>query len=195
MNFLAHAYLSFEHPQILVGNMISDFVKGRKKFEYPEAIQKGIVLHRAIDQFTDDHPLTREAKAYFVPAYRLYSGAFIDIVYDHFLAKDPNHFSEQKLKQFSGTVYSTLDEHMEHLPERFAKMVPYMKTQDWLYNYRHVEGLERSFGGLARRSLYITETASAIRIFQEYEADLEALYADFIKDLVPFAEMRLQELG
>jgi acyl carrier protein phosphodiesterase len=84
MNYLAHAYLSFGHPGILTGNMISDFVKGKKKFDYPSEVQQGIALHRAIDQFTDTHEATREAKQVFRPAYRLYSGAFVDVVYDHY---------------------------------------------------------------------------------------------------------------
>ncbi len=195
MNFLAHAYLSFQQPPVLVGNMISDFVKGRKKFDFPDSIRKGIELHRAIDQFTDDHPLTKEAKAFFAPVYRLYSGAFVDIVYDHFLARDPLHFSGDQLKLFSADVYHTLDDHTGHLPAPFARMLPYMKAQDWLYNYRHREGLENSFGGLARRSLYIKETHSAIRIFQENEKELEQLYREFIKEVVPFAENRLREMG
>jgi acyl carrier protein phosphodiesterase len=76
MNYLAHAYLSFNEPEILAGNMISDFVKGKKKFDYSLTIQQGIALHRAIDQFTDFHPVTQEAKSYFKKDYRLYSGAF-----------------------------------------------------------------------------------------------------------------------
>ena len=86
MNYLAHAYLSFNEPAILVGNMISDFIKGKKQFDYPGPIQKGIRLHRDIDNFTDTHPVTQQLKSYFRPAYRLYSGAFSDVVYDHFLA-------------------------------------------------------------------------------------------------------------
>lgn len=191
MNFLAHAYLSFQQPPILVGNMISDFVKGRKKFDYPDPIRKGIELHRAIDQFTDDHPITKEAKRFFAPAYRLYSGAFIDIVYDHFLARDPLHFSDQTLMGFSEGVYATLDEHVHHLPVPFAQMLPYMKKQNWLYNYRHPEGLERSFGGLARRSQHIKEIDTAIRVFRENEPAFEALYLEFIKDVVPFARGRI----
>ena len=88
MNYLAHAYLSFNEPGILTGNMISDFVKGRKKFDYPPQIKKGIELHHAIDEFTDNHPATKQAKEFFRSDYRLYSGAFVDIVYDHFLAND-----------------------------------------------------------------------------------------------------------
>ena len=86
MNYLAHAYLSFGNADILAGNMISDFVKGKQKFGYSEAIQKGITLHRMIDTFTDSHEATRAAKQYFKPAVGLYSGAFTDVVYDHFLA-------------------------------------------------------------------------------------------------------------
>src|SRR6476619_335472 len=95
MNYLAHAYLSFRQPEILVGNMISDFVKGKKKFDYSPAIQKSMALHRAIDDFTDSHPATIKAKQFFRPAYRLYAGAFIDVVYDHFLALDSNEFANE----------------------------------------------------------------------------------------------------
>ncbi|HEY8657933.1 MAG TPA: hypothetical protein VIL78_02790, partial [Hanamia sp.] len=86
MNYLAHAFLSFNNADILTGNMISDFVKGKAKFDYPGEIQKGIHLHRLIDSFTDSHEVTARAKKFFRPQYRLYSGAFVDIVYDHFLA-------------------------------------------------------------------------------------------------------------
>ncbi len=92
MNYLAHAFLSFNKKDILAGNMISDFVKGKAKYTYPGGIQNGIQLHRLIDEFTDGHPVTAEAKNYFRPQYRLYSGAFIDIVYDHFLALDSKQF-------------------------------------------------------------------------------------------------------
>ena len=86
VNYLAHAYLSFGDAEVLTGNMISDFVKGKKKFNYPERILGGINLHRAIDEFTDDHPVNKAVAKIFRPAYGLYSGALLDVVYDHFLA-------------------------------------------------------------------------------------------------------------
>ncbi len=85
--------------------MISDFVKGKKKFDYPVAIHNGIMLHRYIDTFTDEHEATKEAKQVFRPAYRLYSGAFVDVVYDHFLATDENEFTGQSLLIFPRAVY------------------------------------------------------------------------------------------
>ncbi|HEX2534995.1 MAG TPA: ACP phosphodiesterase, partial [Chitinophagaceae bacterium] len=121
MNFLAHAYLSFGHPEILVGNLVSDFVKGAAYKNFPEPIQHGIRLHRRIDAFTDEHPATRTARTLFVPHYRLYSGALVDILYDHYLANDPEHFSEESLYAFTQQVYRTLEQHAPVLPNRFVQ--------------------------------------------------------------------------
>ena len=103
--------------------MISDFVKGKKKFDYPAGIQKGIMLHRAIDTFTDTHPATQEAKQFFRPQYRLYAGAFIDVVYDHFLATDINQFADaESLQSFSEKTYSHLFDNFDVLPENFQRI-------------------------------------------------------------------------
>jgi acyl carrier protein phosphodiesterase len=194
INYLAHAYLSFHEPEILVGNMISDFVKGKKKFDYPPGIQKGIALHRAIDTFTDDHAATKEAKEFFRPAYRLYSGAFVDVVYDHFLAADEEEFSQDALLDFSQEVYATLDEYYKWLPERFAAMLPYMRNQNWLFNYRNLTGTEKSFGGLVRRSSYLTESHTATDLFRRYYQPLQHCYRQFWKDVKLFARGQLNNL-
>ena len=187
MNYLAHAYLSFNHEEILVGNLISDFVKGKNKFNYPEGIQKGITLHRAIDTFTDGHEATKLAKNIFRPAYRLYSGAFVDVVYDHFLATDANEFNEETLENFSENVYDVLDNHINYLPERFARMFPYMKLQNWLFNYHTRWGTEASFGGLVKRARYIAESETAASLFEEHYKSLHEYYRIFFPDLKSFA--------
>ena len=187
MNYLAHAYLSFNHEEILVGNLVSDFVKGKSKFNYPEGIQKGIALHRAIDTFTDGHETTKLAKNIFRPAYRLYSGAFIDVIYDHFLATDPNEFSEETLESFSKSVYNVLDNHINYLPDRFVRMFPYMKLQNWLFNYHTRWGTEASFGGLVKRARYITESETAASLFEEHYKTLHEYYRIFFPDLRSFA--------
>jgi len=192
MNYLAHAYLSFSDPEILVGNMISDFVKGKKKFDFPLRIQAGITLHRNIDTFTDEHPATKEAKEFFRSHYRLYSGAFIDVVYDHFLATDLKEFTDPSLLGFSEQVYSVLEENKQWLPERFAGMLPYMRSQNWLYNYRTLWGTERSFGGLVRRSAYLEESETASKLFNEHYQPLQACYRQFWQEVKPFAQKQYE---
>ena len=195
MNFLAHAYLSHGNADILTGNMISDFVKGKKQFDYPEMIQTGIQLHRATDRFTDDHEVTQTFKKFYKADYRLYAGAFVDVTYDYFLANDTAYFnSEDALLSFSQTVYRQLESNTHLLPSSFADMLPYMAKQNWLYNYRALTGMQKSFEGLRRRSRYITETETAYSIFCNNLPEMEALYQQFFPQLQAFTLTTLNNM-
>jgi acyl carrier protein phosphodiesterase len=195
MNYLAHAYLSFQQPEILVGNMISDYIKGKKQFNYPLPVQKGIKLHRAIDHFTDTHKTTQELKSFFRPQYRLYSGAFADVVYDHFLANDLNEFgTDNVLKVFAEDTYRSLEIYFPLFPPYFQKVFPYMVEHNWLYNYRHRWAIEKSFNGLARRATYLSESQMAFEIFNEHYAAMQTCYEAFFPDLKKFTAFHLTEL-
>lgn len=195
MNYLAHAFLSFNEPDILTGNMISDFVKGKTKFEYPLSIQKGIEIHRQIDSFTDFHPVTAKAKEFFRPHYRLYSGAFMDIVYDHFLAMDEKQFeNDGGLEKFTHETYRILDKKTSYFPVRFQMMYPYMKEQNWLYNYRLKEGIRKSFGGLVRRAVYLEESEMAFIIFNRKYDELRNCFDEFFPELKSYVFERLRNL-
>jgi acyl carrier protein phosphodiesterase len=184
MNYLAHAYLSFNYPSIVVGNMISDFIKGKKQFDYPPAIQNGIRLHRIIDEFTDTHKATHELKLFFKPQYRLYAGAFADVVYDHFLATDDATFgTDEDLKQFAAGTYSILEAHSSILPEKFKQLLPYMISQNWLYHYKTRWGIQKSFGGLARRARYLPETDIAFEIFNLNYDSMQQICRSFYPDI------------
>lgn len=195
MNYLAHAALSFNDPRILTGNMISDFVKGKSKFLFPVEIQRGIQLHRMIDDFTDHHDATMEAKRFFHADYRLYAGAFVDIVYDHFLANDKSEFeTPARLLQFTEDVYQALGRNQRVLPPVFGSMFPYMKKENWLYNYRLVTGIHKSFGGLVRRAKYLYDPNPAVLIFARNYSALQMCYEKFYPELKEFAAKSLRDL-
>jgi acyl carrier protein phosphodiesterase len=195
VNYLAHAYLSFGRPQVLVGNMISDHVKGRSRYSFPPLIQHGIELHRRIDEFTDRHETTKEAKEIFRPHYRLYSGALVDVIYDHFLAIDPEEFTEQSLLEFSLSTYRELNRHAKWFPERFAILYPYMQSQNWLYHYRQKDGISKSLHGVVRRAKYLTESQTAFGLFETNYQLLESIYRQFWQEVKPFAEKELNGLS
>jgi len=195
MNYLAHAFLSFNNPELLTGNMIIDFVKCKKKFDYPLVIQKGIALHRMIDNFTDFHPATAIAKNFFRSRYRLYSGAFIDIVYDHFLALDKKQFETYGgLENFSKIIYAQLDQEKSIFPPAFQRIFPYMKLQNWLYEYRLKEGMRKSFGGLFHRAVYLNESDFAFKIFNEHYEQLSDCYRVFFPMLKAYAFKNMGKL-
>lgn len=194
MNYLGHAYLSFNSPQILVGNMISDFVKGSDKFLFSGNIQKGILLHRMIDEFTDAHPATKKAMEVFRPYYRLYSAPIMDVLFDYFLANDKNLFDDASLKKFSKTIYRHIEDHSVDLPNRFLHMFTYMKTEDWLYNYKYTEAMRKSLYGLARRASFMKESETAYQLFLEHCSYLNMCYQDFFPDVKLFAKQKFDEL-
>lgn len=194
MNYLAHAYLSFNEPEIVLGNMISDFIKGSKKFDYSSGIQHGINLHRLIDNFTDTHEVVKEAKQCFKASAGLYSGAFVDVAFDHFLANDKNEFTLQQLQQFAANTYKILYSFEEALPEKFLTMLPYMQQQNWLFNYSTMQGAKNSFGGLVRRAKYLNSSEEMYAAFMQYYDFLQSCYTKFFPEVKAFAGEQLAKL-
>ena len=131
MNFLAHIYLSGDDNEITIGNFIADGIKGKKYLKFPNQIQKGILLHRGIDTFTDKHPTVRLSTARLHKNYGHYSGVIVDILYDHFLAKNWNDYHEQPLAEYVDGFYDLLRNNFEILPQRIQKMMPYMMADNW----------------------------------------------------------------
>ena len=187
MNFLAHSYLSFSEEQ-LVGNMIADFVKNRDVAHLPESIQKGIKLHRAIDTFTDAHPLIHEAKAPFRSLVRLYSGAFVDVAFDYFLANDTTENSQREWQEHSQRVYAVLRRYEEFLPEVFKKVLDKMQQDDWLYNYRNEWGIEYSFRNVVNKAQFLDKTTNVFPAFLANKDFLREKYEIFFPEIKSFAQ-------
>ena len=167
MNFLAHLYLSGNHPKIMVGNFIGDFVKGKNilaRFE-PE-IAKGIELHRAIDYYTDLHPTVRLSKNRLRPKYRHYSGVIVDIFYDHFLARNWEKYSVVKLSDFAEQAYQLMNENESILPAEVIQILPYMVRGNWLVNYAKLDGIEKALSGMSRRTAYESRIKFPTMIFE-----------------------------
>ncbi len=193
MNYLGHAFLSFGDSGILTGNMIADHVKGKLALEqFPDAIRKGIVLHRKIDEKADQHPATQRAKLLFREHYGLYAGPIMDTLYDHFLANDPKLFpGEAALLSFTEATYRQLEEQQQYFPQKFADYFPHMKQHNWLYNYRTMKGMERSLNGLARRALHMPPVDMAYETFIANYYILNQCYFEFMDDIIRFVKTEL----
>lgn len=151
MNFLGHLYVSGNDPLVIVGNFMADAVKGRDLSRFPEAVQKGIRLHRAIDSFTDDHPLVAAGKQRVREKAGRYAPVVMDLFYDHLLAAHWHKWHNEKLSAFTDRIYALLRQHMDILPDRTRHMLPYMIAGDWLGSYATMNGLGRALQGMARR--------------------------------------------
>jgi acyl carrier protein phosphodiesterase len=151
MNYLAHIYLSGENEDVMLGNFMADGIKGRKHENYSPAIQKGILLHRFIDDYTDSHPVVLESKLLFRPKFHKLAPILVDILYDHYLAKNWLEYHKKPLQRFVADTYKTLEARWDELTPRIQHMLPYMIKYNWLYNYQFGDGIERVLEGMSRR--------------------------------------------
>ncbi len=194
MNFLAHAYLSFDQEEILIGNFIGDFVKGKLIDTYPSGIRHGIRLHREIDKFTDTHPLVKTSQSYLRPRFGHYSTVITDIFFDYFLGKYWDKYSQKSLELFAEETYQTVSKYTENLPEEFNEMFFWMRSQNWLLNYRTIEGIQKSLTGLSKRASFDSKMEFATQVLLEKEIEFEVIFFAFFKDLETFAREKLKEI-
>jgi acyl carrier protein phosphodiesterase len=184
MNFLAHAYLSGDRNELLTGNMITDFIKGGNITAFSPGIQEGIFLHRQIDLFTDTHPLVKECRRLFSPVIRHYAMVIVDVVFDHFLAKNWNMYHPLPLRTFTQETYRRLDRYSDIFPERFQYVFPRMRANDWLYGYSEEEGLFGSFRGLSYRSPGFQFAEETVELFLMHREELERRFHLFFPELI-----------
>ncbi|MEZ4938558.1 MAG: ACP phosphodiesterase [Crocinitomicaceae bacterium] len=184
MNYLAHAYLSFESKPLLFGNFIGDFVKGSKNKDFPEEVWNGVVLHREIDHFTDNHASTIYAKDLIRSELGLASGIFIDMVFDHVLANKWSTYSELILKEFSSGTYMKLEEYAEYFPQKFQYMFNYMKKDDWLSKYQSEIYMERFLSGVSRRLKVDNELDGSFNLYKKNQEEINQCFHELFDELI-----------
>lgn len=193
MNFLAHLHLSGDYPQLLVGNFIADFLKGRLHHVLPEGIERGIRLHRAIDSFTDKHPIVRQGTKRLHKSYGKYAPVVIDVFYDHFLAKNWLAFHEQSLPVFAQDTYQTLQTHYEWLPPKVRLLLPQMISQDWLSNYAVFYGIEKALEGLSKRASFANTMHDALYELELHYEVFNEEFMSFFPEIIAHARPFLEE--
>lgn len=194
MNFLAHIYLSGDNDLIKIGNFMADGIRGKQFEHFPDDVQKGILLHRSIDTYTDNHDVFRQSTKRLHEKYHHYSGVIVDIVYDHFLAKNWTKYSDEKLENFINRFYNSLHDNYSILTEKTQDLMPYMIARNWLLSYQSVEGIHQILTQMDRRSKNISKMQFASEELKEFYAEFEQEFTVFFEDLQQHAKQKLLAL-
>ena len=194
MNFLAHIYLSGENDLIKIGNFMADSIRGKHFETYPLEIQKGIVLHRFIDTYTDAHPVFRKSTKRLHEKYHHYSGVIIDIFYDHFLAKNFNNYSDEKLDLFTARFYQSLQDNYEILNDKTRGMMPYMIQQNWLDCYQTVAGIEQILTQMDNRIKNNANIRFSVHELRQFYSEFEEEFTLFFEDIQAHSKQKLLSL-
>ena len=185
MNYLAHSYLNGKRGNdVLMGNMMGDFVKGKQYQNFASPIQEGILLHRAIDTFTDAHLIVSHVKSFFRQDYGLFSGPIVDGLFDYYLANDTSIFKHQEaLQQHIQNTYNTILQNSHLMNEKMKHMTSYMIQYDWLFHYQFTKGIEKSWRGMSKRYERMNDAEIAIQLFHQHHDTIRDLYKELIFDL------------
>lgn len=176
MNYLAHFFLGHGHPDLEIGGLLGDFVRGQEMEQYPAGIQIGIRLHRGIDAFTDQHPAFRTSRERVSQERRRFAGIMVDMFYDHFLARDWERYAEIPLEGFARKTHRLFNERAEILPEKVVSLLPRMAKEDWLVSYREVSGIGAALDRIGTRLKRPNTLAGSVT---ELEADYDGFASDF----------------
>jgi len=194
MNFLAHIYLSGDSDLIKIGNFMADGVRGNKYLELHSEIQKGVVLHRTIDTFTDAHPVFRQSTKRLHANYHHFSGVIVDVFYDHFLAKNWSLYSDEKLEVYVANFYDSLSTHHDLLTEKAQMMKPYMIEQNWLLSYQTIDGIEKILSQMDNRIKRESNLRFSVQELKLFYNEFEADFTIFFNDLRAHSTKKLEQL-
>jgi acyl carrier protein phosphodiesterase len=190
MNYLAHLYLSEDSEESILGSIIADFVKGPLVDQYPPAILNAINTHRKVDHFTDTHEIVLKCRKLFSPARRRFAGIIIDVVFDHFLAKNWSSYSRLELDTFIKKSYSILKRYRRLLPGDLKFAVPRMIEEDWLGSYRYLDTigitLDRISKRIERRFIRRNNLRGAIEEVKVNYDVLRGNFESFFPELVSY---------
>lgn len=192
MNFLAHTYLSGCNEEIIVGNFMGDYVKGKNYNQFPELVRKGILIHRDIDTYTDMHPITRRSKLRISPRYHKYAGIIIDIFYDHFLASLWDDFSSLSLQEFVNRTYDLLKRNYKVLPEAIKRWFPTFLENNWMMAYQSVEGIELVLERMAANTSLPNHAGYAVEVLSERYDSFKSDFLEFFPSIIRFLEEKYE---
>lgn len=194
MNFLAHIYLSGDNDLIKIGNFMADGIRGKQYENFPLDIQKGIVLHRAIDTYTDAHPVFRQSTKRLHTNYHHYAGVIVDVFYDHFLAKNWNSYCNEKLEDFVARFYQSLDKNIDVLSDKTRNFMPYMIQHNWLVSYQTVEGITKILTQMDSRTNNQSKMRFANTELVKFYSEFENEFTLFFKDIQNISLEKLKQL-
>jgi acyl carrier protein phosphodiesterase len=194
MNYLAHYYLAQEDPGLIVGNLLADHYKGKKYLDLPDSYRRGVLLHRKIDHFTDEHPEVEKTKSRLRTKYRKYAPVISDVYYDYFLGSNWPDYSAEELKDFTSRIYDTLNDHHHALPEAARTTLGWMSHHDWLYHYSSFFGIEKALQGLSRRTSFENNMDEAIEDLKRDKELISEEFKAFFDDIRTYVSNEIPKL-
>jgi len=167
MNHFAHLVLAQPTVESTVGNLLGDFARGLDQASLPAAVEAGLLNHRAVDRFTDTHPLVLEMKHGFSARRRRFAGIALDIYFDHLLITHWDRFEQRSLEDLIAGLYKRMDEGRKMMPhDAMQRVTQRMIEYDWFGSYRDLDAVAEALDRVAGRIRFANDFDNAIEDLQ-----------------------------
>ncbi|MCB1688028.1 MAG: DUF479 domain-containing protein [Halioglobus sp.] len=194
MNFLAHFHLAWPDEGLVAGGLEGDYVKGLLRGQMPESLERGVKLHRAIDAYTDAHPLILQLRRELPPGLRRYAGILIDLSFDHYLSLHWSRFSSLPLADFNREVYRILAVNEMNLSDGARSMVARLVEHDVLNLYQDWETIPATAARIGQRFKRHNPFLNLERELSPAKGALEQTFLDFYPQLESFCRDSIRRL-
>jgi acyl carrier protein phosphodiesterase len=188
LNYLAHLYLSDGSAESLLGNLLADFLKGPSSTVEDTRVREGVELHRRIDRFTDGHPVFLRSVDRFSPRRRRAAPVLVDIFYDHFLARDWDHYAPLPLHDFLESSRRRMLTRWHLLPAHTQPALERLMPLHWMARYAEIPGIGAVVDRVAKRVRMDVGIAGGVEELTGNYDGLSGDFRDFFGDLVAFVE-------
>ena len=163
MNHFAHLALSQPTVESTVGNLLGDFARGLDQQKLSAAVMAGLQNHRAVDRFTDSHPLVKAMKRTFSAGRRRFAGIALDIYFDHLLINHWSRFESRNLETLINELYRRMHAGHHMMPgENMRRVTRRMIDYDWFGSYREIDAVAEALDRVAERIRFANRFANAI---------------------------------
>ncbi|OHY82794.1 ACP phosphodiesterase [Marinobacter sp. AC-23] len=187
MNHLAHLFLAPDSPEARVGSVLGDFTRGVDLAALPYSVRLGVRHHLAVDSFTDKHPDVLASKRLFSAQRRRFSGVALDVLYDHFLLRHWDKFTDVDQHTFIRTVYTELQNNENLMSPAMSRTTRHMVRNDWFGSYRNLDNIGYALDRVAERIRFHNAFAGIIEEIRPLHSELEERFLSFFPDLQSFA--------
>ncbi len=184
MNWVAHFVLSEQNENLIVGNWLGDVVKGKDYENYAPEIKKGILLHRTIDSYTDEHPFVKEATQIFRPTQSKYAPIVVDLLGDYFLIQNWDQFYPDSYETFSYEIYRILKNHIDLYPNDLQERTKALVRYNWFQKYKTLDGIQQVLTEMSQRTQYPNQMDTAVKEVYTHEKLLNEIFLDFFPKLI-----------
>ena len=194
MNHLAHIVLSGDEPRMQVGGLLGDFWHGALPDEWPGPLQRGVMLHRRVDTWTDAHTVTVAARALFPPPFRRYAGILLDVWFDHLLALDFERLAGSTLETTAARAYAALRAETTPLPPAFRLFAARLESRRGLERNIDPDYIEQVLERISERLARSNPVATALPLLQTLSSELGRAFESFWPELSRFAGAERERL-